>query len=144
MAKVTGGQLVARFAKQEGIRALFTLSGGHIMDIYNGCAEEGIRIIDVRHEQSAAHAADAWTRLTGVPGIAAVTAGPGVTDAVTGVANAFRAQIPMLLIGGQAPVKNLLKGGLQELDHVALMKPITKFSATVFETERIPEYMAIA
>ncbi|MHC1730212.1 MAG: thiamine pyrophosphate-binding protein [Syntrophobacteraceae bacterium] len=144
MSKVTGGQLVAKFAKGAGIRALFTLCGGHIMDIYNGCIEEGIRIIDVRHEQSAAHAADAWTRLTGVPGLAAVTAGPGVTDAVTGVANAFRAQIPMLLIGGQAPLKNLLKGGLQELNHVDIMKPITKFSATVFETERIPEYMAIA
>lgn len=144
MATVTGGQLVAKFAGHAGIKALFTLCGGHIMDIYNGCVEEGIRVIDVRHEQSAAHAADAWTRLTGVPGLAAVTAGPGVTDAVTGVANAFRAQIPMLLIGGQAPLRNLLKGGLQELNHVDLMKPITKFSATVFETERIPEYMAIA
>ena len=144
MAKITGGRLVAKFAKAEGIGAIFTLSGGHVMDIYNGCAEEGIQIIDVRHEQTAAHAADAWTRLTGFPGIAVVTAGPGVTDAVTGVANAFRAQVPMLLIGGQAPLNSLLKGGLQELNHVEIMKPITKFSATVFETERIAEYMATA
>ncbi len=144
MAKVTGGQLVAKFLKAEGTRAIFTLCGGHVMDIYNGCVAEGIRVIDVRHEQAAAHAADGWTRLTGSAGIAVVTAGPGVTDAVTGVANAFRAQVPMLLIGGQAPVGNLLKGALQELSNVEIMKPITKFSATVFETERIPEYLATA
>jgi acetolactate synthase I/II/III large subunit len=144
MAKITGGQMVGRFLAREGIKALFTLSGGHIMDIYAGCTEEGIRVVDVRHEQSAVHAADAWTRLTGVTGVAAVTAGPGVTDGVTGVANAFRAQIPMLLIGGQAPLRGILKGGLQEINHVDIMKPITKFSATVFDTERIPEYMSIA
>ena len=144
MARITGGQMVGKFLAREGIKALFTLSGGHIMDIYNGCIEEGVRVIDVRHEQSAAHAADAWTRLTGTPGVAAVTAGPGVTDAVTGVANAFRAQTPMLLIGGQAPLKGILKGGLQEINHVDIMKPITKFSGTVFETERIPEYITIA
>ncbi len=143
-ARITGGRMVGKFLAREGINALFTLSGGHIMDIYNGCLEEGVRVVDVRHEQSAAHAADAWTRLTGKPGVAAVTAGPGVTDAVTGVANAFRAQIPMLLIGGQAPLKGILKGGLQEINHVDIMKPITKFSATVFETARIPEYMTIA
>src|SRR5262245_32810659 len=93
---VTGGPLVARALKAEGIEAIFTLSGGHIMDIYDGCADAGIKIIDVRHEQAAAHAADAWTRLTGVPGCAVVTAGPGTTDAVTAVANAWRAQTPML------------------------------------------------
>jgi len=86
MAKVSGGQLVAKALRREGIETIFTLCGGHVMDIYNGCLEEGIRIIDVRHEQTAAHAADAWTRLTGFPGVAVVTAGPGVTDAITGVA----------------------------------------------------------
>jgi acetolactate synthase-1/2/3 large subunit len=144
MANVTGGQLVARALRREGVETVFTLCGGHVMDIYNGCVEENIRIIDVRHEQTAAHAADAWTRLTGVPGVAVVTAGPGVTDTVTGVANAFRAQVPMLVIGGQAPVRNLLKGALQELDHVGIMKPITKFSNTVFHTERIPEIIGMA
>lgn len=144
MATVTGGQLAARFFRREGVEAIFTLCGGHVMDIYNGCVDEGVRVIDVRHEQTAAHAADAWTRLTGVPGVAVVTAGPGVTDAVTGVANAFRAQTPMLLIGGQAPVSNFFKGGLQELNHVDIMKPITKFSATVLAAERIPEMISIA
>ena len=144
MADLSGGQLVARALRREGVETVFTLCGGHVMDIYNGCIEENIRLIDVRHEQTAAHAADAWTRLTGVPGVAVVTAGPGVTDTVTGVANAFRAQVPMLVIGGQAPVRNLLKGGLQELNHVDIMKPITKFSGTVFTTERIPELIGMA
>src|SRR5262245_19337988 len=94
---VTGGHLVARALKAEGIEAIFTLCGGHIIDIYDGCTDAGINIIDVRHEQSAAHAADAWTRLTGVTGCAVVTAGPGTTDTVTAVANAWRAQTPMLV-----------------------------------------------
>jgi acetolactate synthase-1/2/3 large subunit len=141
---VTGGHLVARALKAEGIEAIFTLCGGHIIDIYDGCTDAGIRIIDVRHEQAAAHAADAWTRLTGMPGCAVVTAGPGTTDAVTAVANAWRAQVPMLLIGGQGPLKQAHMGSLQELDHVALMKPITKFATTVYHTERIPEVLGMA
>ncbi|MBY0526533.1 MAG: hypothetical protein K2R98_24270 [Gemmataceae bacterium] len=141
---VSGGHLVARALKAEGIGAIFTLCGGHIIDIYDGCTDEGIKIIDVRHEQAAAHAADAWTRLTGVPGCAVVTAGPGTTDTVTAVANAWRAQTPMLVIGGQGALKQAYMGSLQELDHVAIMKPITKFAATVYHTERIPEKMGMA
>ncbi len=139
MEQITGGQLVAKTLKQAGVTTLFTLSGVHIIDIYNGCLDEGIRIIDLRHEQAAAHAAEAWSRLTGIPGVAVVTAGPGVTDAVTGIANAYRNQTPMLCIGGQAPLNQLLKGGLQELDHVSLMKPITKLSISISDTIRIPE-----
>lgn len=144
MAKLSGGHLVARALKQEGVGAIFTLCGGHIIDIYSGCIDERIQIIDVRHEQTAAHAADAWTRLTGVAGVGVVTAGPGTTDAVTGVANAFRAQTPMLLIGGQASRKQYHQGGLQELDHVAIMKPITKFATAILDTERIPELISMA
>src|SRR6478609_7813466 len=118
---VTGGHLVARALKAEGVTAMFTLCGGHIIDTYEGCTDLGIKIIDVRHEQAAAHAADAWTRLTGVPGCAIVTAGPGVTDVVTAVANAWRAQTPMLVIGGQGPVNQAHMGSLQELDHVGVM-----------------------
>ncbi|MDQ1277369.1 MAG: hypothetical protein QG555_409, partial [Thermodesulfobacteriota bacterium] len=144
MAILTGGQLVAKALKREGVRTLVTLAGGHIMDIYNGCIDEGIRIIDVRHEQTAVHAAEAWTRLTGVTGVAAVTAGPGVTDAVTGVANAFRNQVPIVVIGGQAPRKQFRMGALQELDHVSIMKPLTKQSFTIYDTERIPELLGSA
>ena len=113
---ISSGQIVAKMLKQEGIKHIFTISGGHIVDIYNGCIDEGIEIIDVRHEQVAAHAADAYARITGL-GCAVVTAGPGTTDAVTGMANAFRAESPMLLIGGNSPLKQYRMGGLQELRH---------------------------
>lgn len=126
------------------MEAIFTLCGGHIIDIYDGCLDEGSRIIDVRHEQAAAHAADAWTRVTGKPGVAVVTAGPGTTDTVTGVANAFRAQTPMLVIGGQGASTQIHMGSLQELDHVGIMKPITKFASTVPHTHRIPELISMA
>src|SRR5512141_625712 len=98
-----GGHLVAKMLKRENIDMVFTLCGGHIMPIYNGLLDEGIRVVDVRHEQAAAHAADAYARLTRKPGVAIVTAGVGVTDAVTGITNAFQADSPMLVIGGQAP-----------------------------------------
>src|ERR1017187_7965585 len=97
----SGGHLVAKALKNEGVDTIFTLCGGHIIDIYDGCIDEGIRIVDVRHEQVAAHAADGFARMTGGLGCAVVTAGPGTTNATTGVANAFRAESPMLLIGGQ-------------------------------------------
>ncbi|HEX8438492.1 thiamine pyrophosphate-binding protein, partial [Archangium sp.] len=92
---VTGGQLVARMLKKEGVRHIFTLSGLHVAPIYAGCVEEGIQVIDTRHEQAAAHAADAYARVTRGVGVAVVTAGPGVTDALTGVANAHAASSPM-------------------------------------------------
>ncbi|MBI2424798.1 MAG: hypothetical protein HYV27_18350 [Candidatus Hydrogenedentes bacterium] len=140
-----GGHLVARTLKDAGVECIFTLSGGHIMPIYDGCLDRGIKIIDVRHEQAASHAADAWSRVRpGSIGVAAVTAGPGVTDAVTGVANAWRANSPMLLFGGQGPFANRGKGSLQEMDHVSLMRPITKWADACYETERIPEYIELA
>lgn len=142
-AMVTGGQIVAKMLKQEGVNHIFTISGGHIVDIYNGCIDEGIQIIDVRHEQVAAHAADAYARITGL-GCAVVTAGPGTTDAVTGMANAFRAESPMLLIGGNSALKQYRMGGLQELRHTEMMTPISKFASLVMTTERVAEMMAIA
>ena len=145
MMDPTGGQLAARALKAAGVDVIFTLSGGHIMPIYDGCLDEGIKIVDVRHEQAAAHAADAWARLNpGKVGVAIVTAGPGVTDAVTGVANAWRANSPMLLIGGQGPSINIGRGSLQEMDHVGLMRPITKWSSACYQAERIPEFIEIA
>ena len=140
---ISGGQIVAKMLKQEGIGHIFTISGGHIIDTYNGCIDEGIRIVDVRHEQVAAHAADAYARINGL-GCAIVTAGPGTTDAVTGVANAFRAESPMLLIGGNGPLKQYRMGSLQELRHVDMMAPISKFASTVMTTERVGEMMGQA
>jgi acetolactate synthase I/II/III large subunit len=136
-----GGHLLAHALKQEGVDHLFTLSGGHIAPIYDGCVDEGIRIVDFRHEQAAAHAADGWARVTGRPGVAAVTAGPGVTDAVTGVANALYANSPMLLLAGKSPLAELEMGSLQEMGHVELMRPITKWARTCWETRRIADYV---
>jgi acetolactate synthase-1/2/3 large subunit len=143
-ATISGGHLVAKALKAEGIDVIFTLCGGHIIDIYDGCIDEGIKVIDVRHEQVAAHAADGYARVTGRPGCAVVTAGPGTTDAVTGVANAFRAESPMLLIGGQGALNQHRMGSLQDLPHVDIMKPITKFSSSVLTTERVADMCAMA
>jgi acetolactate synthase-1/2/3 large subunit len=142
--KISGGHLVAKALKAEGIDVIFTLCGGHIIDIYDGCLDEGIKIVDVRHEQVAAHAADGYARVTGKPGCAVVTAGPGTTDAVTGIANAFRAESPMLLIGGQGALNQHKMGSLQDLPHVDMMKPITKFAASVLTTERIADMISMA
>ncbi|WP_062430187.1 thiamine pyrophosphate-binding protein [Herbidospora daliensis] len=142
--QISGGHLVAKALKAEGIDVIFTLCGGHIIDIYDGCVDEGIEVIDVRHEQVAAHAADGYARITGKPGCAVVTAGPGTTDAVTGVANAFRAESPMLLIGGQGALSQHKMGSLQDLPHVDMMTPITKFAATVPSTERVADIVSMA
>ncbi|NND73571.1 MAG: acetolactate synthase [Ilumatobacter sp.] len=140
-----GGRLAAKALRAAGVECVFTLSGGHVMGIYDGCLDEGIRVVDVRHEQAATHAADAWARLNpGRVGVAILTAGPGVTDGVTGVANAWRANSPILVIGGQGPFNNLRRGSLQEMDHVSLMKPITKWADACYETGRIGEYIELA
>src|SRR5438552_3966117 len=94
-----GGRLVARALKREGVTHLFTLCGGHIMPIYEGCLDEGIRVVDVRHEQAAVMAADGMSRVTRSPGVAAVTAGPGVMNGITGLANARAADSPVVLSG---------------------------------------------
>lgn len=141
---ISGGHLVAKALKAEGIDVIFTLCGGHIIDIYDGCIDEDIKVVDVRHEQVAAHAADGYARVTGRPGCAVVTAGPGTTDAVTGVANAFRAESPMLLIGGQGALNQHRMGSLQDLPHVDIMRPITKFSSSVLTTERVADMCAMA
>jgi acetolactate synthase-1/2/3 large subunit len=144
MGYIHAGRVVAQCLKNEGVSHLFTLCGGHIQNIYDGCLDLGIRVVDFRHEQSAGHAAEGWARATGEIGVAAVTAGPGVTDAVTAVANAWRSQVPMLLIGGQGPRALSEMGSLQEMDHVSLMRPITKWSATVPDSARLPEYVTTA
>ena len=142
---VHGGKLAARALKNAGVEVLFTLSGGHIMPLYDGCLDEGIKIIDVRHEQAAVHAADAWARCNpGSIGVAAITAGPGVTDGVTGIANAWRANSPILVFGGQGPFSQLRKGSLQEMDHLGVVRPITKYCDAVYSTDRIPEFVELA
>jgi acetolactate synthase-1/2/3 large subunit len=141
---VSGGHLVAKALKNEGVDTIFTLCGGHIIDIYDGCVDEGIRIIDVRHEQVAAHAADGYARQTGRLGCVVTTAGPGCTNAVTGIATAFRSESPVLHIGGQGALTQHKMGSLQDLPHVDMMSPITKFAATVPSTERVADMVSMA
>ncbi len=141
---ISGGHLVAKALKNEGVDTIFTLCGGHIIDIYDGCIEEGIRILDFRHEQTAAHAADGYARQTGKLGCLVTTAGPGFTNAITGIATAFRSESPVLHIGGQSALSQWKMGGLQELPHMEILKPITKFSSTVMSTERISDMVAMA
>lgn len=141
---VHGGRIVAKALKKEGVSHLFTLCGGHIQHIYDGCLDEGIRVVDFRHEQAAGHAAEGWARATGQPGVCAVTAGPGVTDAVTAAANAYRGGTPMILIGGQGPNFFSEMGSLQEMDHCSLLKSVTKWSISVPETRRLPDYISMA
>ena len=149
MSFIQGGHIVAKALKAEGVSHLFTLCGGHIQMIYDGCLQEGIRVVDVRHEQSAGHAADGWARATGQPGVAAVTAGPGVTDVVTAVANAQRAQVPMVILGGQGARQLSQFGGqdrgsLQDMNCVELMRPICKWSVSVPEARRLADYVQSA
>ena len=140
---VSGGHLVAKALKNEGIDTIFTLSGGNIVDIYDGCVSEGIRIIDFRHEQVAAHAADGYARQTGQTGCLVTTAGPGCCNAITGMATALRSETPLLHIGGQGATIQHLQGSLQEFDHVKLMSPVTKWATSVRSTERIADMVAM-
>ena len=142
--RVQGGRLAAQAIAAEGVDVVFTLSGGHVMPIYEGCRLEGVRVVDVRHEQSAAHAAEAWGRVRRSCGVALVTAGPGVTGTVTAVASCHVAQTPLLVLGGARPLAQAEWGALQELDQLGVMKPITKWAAVCPSTARIPEYVAIA
>jgi acetolactate synthase I/II/III large subunit len=144
MAMVNGGDLFVKALKKEGVKYIFSLCGGHLNPIYSACISEGVEIVDVRHEQVAAHAAAGWARATGEPGVSVVTAGPGLSDSVTGVAEAFTAGIPMIQFGGRTALRDFDRGALQDVDQVRLMEPITKWARPIYEAKRIPEYVSMA
>ena len=133
-----GGRLVARRLKAHGVSKLFTLSGGHLFSIYDGCREEGIEIVDVRHESTAAFAAEGWAKVTREPGVCALTAGPGVTNGMSAIASAQANHSPMVVLGGRAPAMRWGQGSLQEIDHVPFVRPLTKLAATPAATDEIP------
>src|ERR1039458_3572248 len=133
-----GGRLVARRLKAHGVSKLFTLSGGHLFSIYDGCREEGIDIVDVRHESTAAFAAEGWAKVTREPGVCALTAGPGVTNGMSAMASAQANHSPMVVLGGRAPALRWGQGSLQEMDDVPCVRPLTKLAATAEGTEEIP------
>jgi acetolactate synthase I/II/III large subunit len=133
-----GGRLIARRLKAHGVSRLFTLSGGHLFSIYDGCREEGIEIVDVRHESTAAFAAEGWAKVTRGPGVCALTAGPGVTNGMSAMASAQANHSPMVVLGGRAPALRWGQGSLQEIDHVPFVRPLTKLATTAQSTEEIP------
>ena len=133
-----GGRLVARRLKAHGVSKLFTLSGGHLFSIYDGCREEGIAIVDVRHESTAAFAAEGWAKVTREPGVCALTAGPGVTNGMSAIASAQANHSPIVVLGGRAPAMRWGQGSLQEIDHVPFVRPLTKLAATAAATDEIP------
>ena len=136
-----GGRLVARGLRAAGVSKLFTLSGGHIFSIYDGCRAEGIDIVDVRHEQTAAFAAEGWAKVTRSLGACALTAGPGVTNAMSAIASARENHSPVLALGGRAPAFRWGQGSLQEIDHVPFVAPLTKLAATAASTAEIPQLL---
>jgi acetolactate synthase-1/2/3 large subunit len=133
-----GGRLIARRLKAQGVSRLFTLSGGHLFSIYDGCREEGIEIVDVRHESTAAFAAEGWAKVTREPGVCALTAGPGVTNGMSAMASAQANHSPMVVLGGRAPAMRWGQGSLQEIDHVPFVRPLSKLAATAESTGEIP------
>ena len=133
-----GGRLVARRLRAHGVSRLFTLSGGHLFSIYDGCREEGIEIVDVRHESTAAFAAEGWAKVTREPGVCALTAGPGVTNGMSAMGSAQANHSPMVVLGGRAPAGRWGMGSLQEIDHIPFVRPLTKLAVTPESTAEIP------
>ena len=136
--QVHGGRLVARRLRAHGVTKLFTLSGGHLFSIYDGCREEGIDLVDVRHEASAAFAAEGWAKVTRTPGVCALTAGPGVTNGMSALGSAQQNHSPMLVLGGRAPQMRWGQGSLQEIDHIPFVRPLVKSATTATATADIP------
>ncbi len=144
MDTINGSYLVAKALKKEGVEVVFTLSGAPSFGVYEALAQDGIRIVDVRHEQAAVLMAQGYARSTGRPGVAWIVPGPGVFNAVTGVANCYYGSAPVVVLAGQNKMEEFELGAFHESNHKALMRPITKWCATVYEAQRIAEYISIA
>src|ERR671933_1125237 len=144
MAKVIGSQVIARALKKQGVDTMFFLMGGPMLDTEASCIEEGIRSIDVRHEQAAAMMAHAWGRVTNRVGVCMAASGPATTNLVTGVGNAWADAAPLLAIGGAAPLVTSGRGIFQECDQLSIFKPITKWADRALDPKRIPDLVATA
>lgn len=137
-----GGLLAAHVLRSHGVDTLFTLSGGHLFPLYDGCVKTGIRLVDTRHEQTAVFAAEGWAKVTRRVGVAALTAGPGVTNGLSAITGAFFTGSPVVVVGGRAPAARWGQGSLQELDHVPIVESVTKLALTCRATERVPADVA--
>jgi len=132
-----GGRLAAKALRERGVTHLFTLSGGHLFSLYDGCRAEGIEVVDVRHEQAAAFAAEGWAKATRNPGVCALTAGPGVTNGVSAMASAAANGTPIVVLGGRAAEGRWGSGSLQEIDHLPIVSSLTKSAETVKDPDAI-------
>src|SRR2546430_7400175 len=138
MAKLSGNDLVVQALQDEGVDTTFYVTGGPMVDVAVRCVEM-FRTVDVRHEQAAAMAAHAYSRVTGKPGLCFAASGPGTTNLITGVGNAFLDAVPVVALGGASAVSQTGMGAFQEMDQVGMFKPITKWAERVLDTRRIPE-----
>jgi len=134
---MNGGEIIAHTLQKHGVKFLFTLCGGHVSPIFVGAQNIGIRVIDTRHEVNAVFAADAVSRLSNVPGVAVVTAGPGLTNTITAVKNAALAQSPLVLLGGGAATILKGRGSLQDIDQLSIMRAVCKWSTTIRKVKDI-------
>ena len=132
------GVLAARTLRAHDADTVFTLNGAHIWLLYDGCVREGVRLVDTRHEQTAAFAAEGWAKVTRRVGVTALTAGPGVTNGISAITSAWLNGTPVFVVGGRAPAGRWGQGSLQELDHVPLVAPITKYAATAVSADDVP------
>jgi len=142
--RIHGGEVFARALEREGVRTLFSLGGGHIDPLWWAAPGRGIKIVHVRHEAAAAHCAEGWALATGEPGVCAVTAGPGLTNALTGIATAWAQGSPLVVIAGSATLRGEDSGEVEFLDQLALVRPVTKWARRIYHLDRIPEFVAAA
>src|SRR5438445_6879066 len=144
MGTVIGSELLAQALRSQGVDTMFYVMGGPMLETEATCIKLGIRAVDTRHEQAAALAAHAWGRVMRRPGVAMGCSGPGATNLLTGVANAFTDAAPLVAIGGSSPRVFLGMEAFQEIDQVAVFKPVTKFAARIYDAKRIPDVVATA
>src|SRR5512147_281820 len=144
MATITGSEVLAQALRSQGVDTMFYLMGGPMLETEAACIKLGIRAIDTRHEQAAALAAHAWTRVTRRPGVAMGCSGPGATNLLTGVANAFTDAAPLVAIGGSSPRVFLGMEAFQEIDQVAVFRPVTKWAERIYDARRIPDMVQTA
>src|SRR5215218_7990401 len=133
-----GGQLALATIEAAGVKEMFTLSGGHVFPLYDAAHQAGFPLYDVRHEQTAVFAAEAVAKLQRRPGVAVLTAGPGVTNGISGITSAHFNGAPVVVIGGRAPQFRWGAGSLQEIDHLPIVRPITKHAETIMSTAQTP------
>ena len=144
MGKISGAHLLVRAMRRHGVERIFGLCGDHVNSIFNACLDEGVGVVDTRHESGATHLADGWSRVTGRPGVSVVTGGPGHTNSLTGLATAWMAASPMIAISGMHEARLREQGPLQEVDQLDMVRAITKWARVAEDPRRLAHYFAIA